>query len=302
MNALSIDIGGSKIVTGIVSSTGEVFNAEKTQLPSSYDFDFLLNMITEKALALLESHEVDAVGIVIPALCDAERGLWVYSPFSGISNIPISDILSERLHKPVYIDNDVNLCAIAEREVGCCKDCDDFLWVTVSNGIGGGLYLNGKLFGGSNACAAEIGHIVVDENGPLCGCGNVGCLEVCAAGPAILRYYLENNPDPSVTSTVQVADLARGGDTNALSAFEKAGRYIGIATAAAINITNVRKVVYGGGVSQAFELLEPHIESAMRCRIFKQANPSVYIQKTVLGYNAALIGAGVNALIRLNAR
>ena len=188
-NILSIDIGGSKTVIGIVDIQGNVVTSHKTLLPEKYDAEYLINHICSEAKRYTEYNPI-AVGVTIPGLCDSEKGTWCYAPFSGISDFPISAMLKEKLGLEVYIENDVNACAVAEKKYGACKNDKSFLWVTVSNGIGGALYLEDKLYTGESGNAGEIGHFVVEENeARLCGCGRYGCLEAMASGKGIENEY-----------------------------------------------------------------------------------------------------------------
>lgn len=294
-NILAVDIGGSKLVVGIVDSCGKVLCSEKYPLPDKYSIEHILDTVFTAATDL-QSYVPAAVGVTIPGLADAENGIWEFAPFSGIGNIPIARLLSERLCLPVYIENDVNACAVGEAMYGCCRDEKDFLWITVSNGIGGALYLNGKLYTGSCGNAGEIGHFLVEENtNNRCGCGRVGCLEAMASGRAIAKSFGKEG-----VTAVDIAALAREGDPAAMEAFEKAGFYIGKAVASSLNLLNLSKVIIGGGVSLSFDLLEAPIRRAIAHYIFRQGNPNWQLCQTGLGYHAALIGAAAVAQCKIN--
>ena len=291
-NILAVDIGGSKLVVGIVDGCGKVLTSEKYELPETYGISHILDTVFAAAEGL-RTYAPVAVGVTIPGLADAENGIWEYAPFSGIGNIPIARLLSEGLHLPVYIENDVNACAVGEAMYGCCGDGEDFLWITVSNGIGGALYLNGKLYTGSCGNAGEIGHFKVEEHTDRrCGCGGVGCLEAMASGRAIAKSYGQG------VTAAEVARLARAGDPAARQAFEKAGFYIGKAIAGSLNLLNLSKVIIGGGVSLSFDLMEAAIREGIARYVFRQGNPNWQLQKTALGYHAALIGAAAVAQSR----
>ena len=168
---LAIDIGGSKIVVGVVDETGAVLQSCKENLPRTYGIDTVIETILRLANSL-GGQDFSAAGVTIPGLADPAKGIWKYAPFSGIGEIPIAAILNEKLGIPVYIENDVNACAVGEKVFGNCRDDKDFLWITVSNGIGGALYLNGELYPGGSGNAGEIGHFIVEENtDTVCGCG-----------------------------------------------------------------------------------------------------------------------------------
>lgn len=292
-NILAIDIGGSKLLCGIVDESGKILTKEKTLLPPTYNIDFLIKKIKAFAVAQAKYSPI-CVGVSVPGLADAQNGVWVYSPFSGISDIPIARLLNEQLGLPVFIENDVDACAIGEAVYGSCKTTRNFIWITVSNGIGSGIVLNGKLYRGAYGSAGEIGHFVIDDRSEaICGCKNKGCLEALASGRGIALAY-KKLTDQAKTAA-EIATLAKSGDATAITVFNNAAFYIGKAAAYCINILNLEKVIIGGGVSQSFELLEPSLNAAMERYLFKAANRNAVIEKTALGYYASLIGCSAAA-------
>ncbi len=307
MSFLAIDIGGSKFRTAIAAVDGGAFrllHVSQRSLASDCTMDALLDLI-DRSVNELDMSAVERIGVTIPGLTDPKAGTWIYAPFSGIRNFPMAKHLSERYGgKPVFVENDVNACALAERSFGICKKTTDFLWMTVSNGIGGGLVLGGNIYAGHFGNAGEIGHFCATEHGGFrCGCGNYGCLEAEAAGPGISKRYAERLKNlselrkeaisiPMVAfSAEKIAELARFGDEIAISVFEYTGSLIGKAASYAVNLLNLEKVVIGGGVSQSFDLLLPSMEASFRAKIFRDANPRVSIEQTGLGLEAGLAGA-----------
>jgi glucokinase len=297
MKILAIDIGGSQFRTAVATVSGSNVQFAQTagrSLAPDCTQEQLFTMLEESIAESAPSGNYERIGITIPGLADPIAGMWVYACFSGIRNVPIAKILSEKYsNKPVFIDNDVNACALAERQFGICKETKDFLWITVSNGIGGGLILDGKIYSGHFGNAGEIGHFnVVEENGFLCGCGNYGCLEAEAAGPGIARRYaaMLGKESPSLSAR-EIAERARTGDKIAEKGFDITGQLIGKAASYAVNLLNLEKVVIGGGVSNSFDMLFPSMEASFREKIFRDANPNVAIEKTGLGLDAGLAGA-----------
>jgi len=296
MSILAIDIGGSKLLAGCVDAAGHVHNKVRIPLPTGITQQGLLDVIRQAATEL-GSIKFTAVGVTIPGLADAKNGIWVHAPFSGIGNFPIADELNKMFGIPVYIENDVNACALAEKHFGICKNIDDYIWVTISNGIGGSIVSNNRLFTGYAGNAGEIGHFNVEEtSGNLCGCGNTGCLEVHAGGPAIAKLYTSLS-GKAATQSKEVGELARAGDINAIKTFEKVGAYIGRALSYAVNFVNPEAVILGGGVMMDGDLLLPTIEQIFNNSIFAKANKDVKIYKTALGYDAALLGAATLGLL-----
>lgn len=292
-NVLAIDIGGSKLLVGVVSEFGDILKQEKYVFSQSYTSTFLIDKIISMAQKQLKFAPC-AIGASIPGLIDRDRGVWLYSPFSRISDIPIAQMLKQRLGLPVFVENDVNACAIGEAVYGECRKTNNFLWITVSNGIGSGIVLNGNLYRGGEGHAGEIGHFVVEENtNIICGCGNTGCLEAMASGRAISNCYKKMTG--TMQSAAEIAALARSGNCFATKAFSDAGYYIGKGISYCANMLNLEKVILGGGVAQSFELLRDSLWVAMDKYIFKAANKNIVVKQTALGYYASLKGCAAIA-------
>ncbi len=295
---LAIDIGGSKLMTGVVDTDGTVIHKEKSSW-ESLDAESVIKTVLAASRDMLASQKGNTpvcAGINIPGLADPDAGLWIEACFSGIRSVPIAKIISQELGMPVYIDNDANNCALAEKLFGVCRDNTDFIWLTVSNGCGGAIYIDGHIYRGIHGFSGELGHICVEEqSGYLCGCGNYGCLEAQAAGPGITRRFMDAGGE--YASAKEIAALARNGSRLALGIYEKEGYYIGKALAAAINTLNPQKVVIGGGVSDAFNLFFSALADTVKRMTYNQASRQVLIEKTGLGYDAALIGAAALAMI-----
>lgn len=314
MLTLAIDIGGSQLGVALVDAAPSQHQAtvrRKTARPLPPDcgaeqllqwIDVLIGKLDEPAASAVSSsttwESFERIGITIPGLADPEAGLWVYACFSGIRDFPIARILEARYGRPVFLDNDVNACALAERLFGCCRETRDFLWMTISNGIGGGLVIGGQIYRGAFGHAGEIGHFHVVDDGRRCGCGHAGCLEAEAAGPGIAHYYhtlFHTSPkaDRATSSpdAKEIAARARAGEPEAIQTFERTGRLLGRASAWAANLLNPGKIVLGGGVGGAFELFYPALRETFEAEAFGDACSHVVIERTALGYDAATIGA-----------
>ncbi|MBE6611060.1 MAG: ROK family protein [Ruminococcaceae bacterium] len=290
------DIGGSKLMCGLVDADGAILDKEKIALPPDLTPDALEGQLM-RMYDILTARNPDctpiACGMTIPGLADAKEGIWVYACFSGISDYPIAKRMGEKLGLPVAIENDVNACALAEQRFGACRDCGDFLWVTVSNGVGGGLVLGGKLYTGAFGGAGEFGHIVVEEDGEPCPCGHRGCMEAAAAGPAIAKRY--HKLTGLSKSAAEIADLAREGDADALAVMHKTGEFIGKGLGKAASLLNLERYILGGGVMQSLDLMEKSIRSAFAKEAFERPNRQVKILPTALRYDAGLMGAATMA-------
>jgi len=299
MDILALDIGGSKLMAAPASISRDRIDigcVSHRSLGERYNTEHLMSLIDD-SISELGSFRFERIGVTIPGLADPKTGMWLYASYSGIRDFPIADVLSSRYgNRPVSIDNDVNACALAEKMYGICRDVDNYLWMTVSNGIGGGLVLNGTPYQGYFGNAAEVGHFcVVEQDAFQCGCGNFGCLEAEAAGPGIVRRYrrllkLHGQEDDSATAR-DVAENAKAGDRIAQEVVDTTGTLIGKALSYVTNLLNLQMIVLGGGVMQSFDQFFPSMERSFRANLFRDANPSVRIEKSALGYNAALIGA-----------
>jgi len=300
MEILALDIGGSKLMAASVSISRDhidIGRISHRSLGERYTTETLVSLIDD-AIGELGSFPFERIGVTIPGLADPKTGMWLYASYSGIRDFPIGDILSSRYgNRPVSIENDVNACALGEKVFGVCREVDNYLWMTVSNGIGGGLILNGTPYHGYFGNAAEVGHFrLVEQDAFQCGCGNFGCLEAEAAGPGIARRYrrllkLNGQEDDSLATARDIVERAKNGDSIAQEVIDTTGTLIGKALSYATNLLNLQMIVLGGGVMQSFDQFFPSMERSFQANLFRDANPLVRIEKSALGYNAALIGA-----------
>lgn len=300
---LCMDIGGSKYIVGLIDREGKLIASKKGPWAELTQQGVLDTLLCEARALLAETGAFpEAVGITIPGLADPGRGLWVEASFSGIHDFAICDAVTQALGLPAYCDNDAQAYSLAELIFGCCRDVKDFIYVNVSNGIGGSIVSGGRLLYGAHLNAGEFGHCVVVPGGRLCKCGTRGCLEMYAAGPALSRNYAEAGGAPDgegkPADARLIAERARAGETRARAVFQEAGERIGGVIAKAVNLLNPRKVVIGGGVSLAFDLFGPSLDATVASQIYRNANPDVEILPTPLGYMAGLYGAAAIAVSR----
>jgi glucokinase len=294
MIAGAIDFGGTKLIIGLVDDTGRVLSQKQIPTPVEEGPE----IVAETAAALLTSlcrqesislSQLDGVGATVPGLVDKEGLQLRWAPTHGWKDIPFAEFLSKHLGVSAVIANDVNACALAEQKFGAGKGVDNLLWMTISTGIGGGLIVNGEIYPGGSGIAGEVGHIVIEEDGPVCGCGNRGCLQAVASGTAITRRAREAGL--AVTNSGEAAKLARQGDDRAIQVFREAAVYLGRALSFCFNILNPDIVVLGGGVAQSLDLLLPVIHDTVKSRIIHLPESPPRIVATALGYEAALLGA-----------
>lgn len=299
-HVLAIDIGGSKYMVGIVNGQGSIVKSVRYNW-NDLTSKSVIDKIIDSAKKIIEENKdisLDSIGVTIPGLADPAKGIWVESSFSGIKNIGIGQILQNEFNIPVYIDNDAQACALAEKLFGICRTSKNYLYITVSNGIGGAVFINDSLYYGAFGNAGEIGHCIAVENGFQCNCGNKGCLEMHAAGPAIVRTYLElggNNKENEIDARY-ISELAYAGDEIAAKTFQMTGYYIGKVVGTISNVINPEKVIIGGGVSLSFPLFEKTLKETVRKFVYYSANKNLEILPSQFGYNGGLFGAAAVAL------
>lgn len=251
--------------------------------------------------------DLSAVGIGVPGPVIKEAGMVVSPPIMpGWDHYPIRAALEEMWSCPVTLNNDAELGALGEWAYGAGRGEKNLAYIKVGSGIGAGLILNQQIYGGTTGAAGEIGHLTIDENGPLCNCGNHGCLEAFAGGHAIARQgqllarsgkrtLLSSLPIEKITAH-EVAEAARRGDIYAQEILRRAGTFIGIALAGLINLFNPGIVIIGGGVAQVGDILTTPIRQAVRERAMRASEQSVRITTGMLGRRSLLIGATVQAI------
>jgi predicted NBD/HSP70 family sugar kinase len=241
----------------------------------------------------VERKSVIGAGIGIPGPIDRARGTAGSATIlPGWIGVPIGDEMHDRLGMPVEIENDANLGALAELTWGAGRECSNFVYVKVSTGIGAGLVIDGKVLRGATGTAGEIGHTTLDESGALCYCGNRGCLETVASGPAIIQLVGPLNGE--VPTLARIVELAVAGEVRCHRAISDAGHEIGIAIAGLCNLINPERVIVGGLVSRTGEvLLQPMRESIRRHALLAVAEtldvrPAVFVERAELLGSLAL--------------
>lgn len=254
-----------------------------------------------KAIESVWQEDVSAIGIASPGPLDPYTGTILATPnIPEWQNFPLAPKLSEHFGVPVYLDNDANMAGLGEWQYGAGKGHHDLVYITISTGIGGGVISKDQLLQGFHGMGAELGHMIIDPNGPRCGCGYYGHVESFSSGPAIARYVNEQikagekttlRAQPGLTAA-QVAEAAREGDALAISAFERAGHYLGIAVANYLAIFDPSILIFGGGVSQVGELIFKPLEESLRKHVFHPHYlDELVITKAALGDDAGLLGA-----------
>jgi glucokinase len=315
---LAIDIGGTKIALGtarrdLFAGTGRLARIIKEPVPQPGTPAIVIARILELARDLVDAEggSIERIGISIGGPLDHTTGTVINFPhLPGWKNIPLCDAISRSLGAPALMDNDANLGALAEHRWGAGRGYDDMVYLTISTGIGGGVIVNGKLVHGVGSAAAEVGHITVQTGGPLCPCGNAGCLERMASGTNIARHarqMLEADPlrgrilrglagdDPSRITAELVHRAMQQGDDIAGEVWEQTAEYIAIGLASIIHVLAPPLIVLGGGVAQAGEgLLEP-VRRRLKRHVFYVPLDRISVVAAELGHDSALLGAATLA-------
>ena len=257
-----------------------------------------------------KSGEVLAIGMSSPGPLDPRAGRVLTTPnIPEWHDFPLAPNLSADFHVPAFLSNDASLGALGEWKFGAARGHADVLYLTVSTGVGGGVISNNHLVQGFHGLAAELGHTVLDPDGPLCSCGFAGHLEAFASGPAIARYVTEelergtksSMPRGTRLSAQTVAEAAKHGDALAISAYRRAGEYLGIGVANFLHAFDPSIVIIGGGVSRAGPLLFEPFEASLRRRVFHPRYlENLKIAAADLGDDVGLLGALALAQISMH--
>lgn len=315
----AVDLGGTNIRAAIVEGDGTLHARVAVRTAAEDGRDPVLRRLADLVRqscreAGLSHEDVAAVGVSVAGAMNHETGVVYLAPnLSGWVDVPLKEWLEAELRVRVFAGNDANLAALGEQRFGAGRGVEDLIYITVSTGIGGGVIIGGKLLTGVSGVAGEVGHQTIDIDGPRCACGNVGCLEVLAAGPAIARDAsrgLERGEDGGQSSlravlakgpitAEHVVEAARAGDAYAGRVFRSAAEKIGVGVVNLLHLFNPRLVVIGGGVANAGPLLFGPIEQMVRSRALPGAREAVRIVRAALGDNVGLYGAAAWALAHL---
>lgn len=244
------------------------------------------------------------IGLGVPGLVDTRQGSLVFAPNLGWNDVPLRPMWTSRFDLPVFVENEANAAALGEYYFGVAQDVENLIYLSAGIGLGGGIIVNGSLFRGSSGYAGEVGHMTVDPNGELCGCGKRGCWETLVGPRAIVRRVrraIESDGEPSQVSSLVRGELseidmdivvraARAGDKVARTALEEVGVQLGIGIANLINAFNPELVVLGGALSLGSELLLPVIKEIIRDHALVQPHGNVQVVCSAHGTGACIMG------------
>ena len=309
---VGVDIGGTNVKIALVDKKGEILFSKTVPTRAEMGYEYTVGNIKQSIKELIEEakiekNAIEGIGFGFPGQIDCDNGIVRILPnIPGWINVPIADIMQKEFNVPVKVDNDVRCAALAELNYGAGCGCKNLICITIGTGIGSGLIVNGKLVRGASNAAGEIGHIKLSlHDGPICGCGDMGCMEAYASGPAIVamaKEYVAGGKSTkfreiagsvdAITPAI-VARAAKEGDVVAQRIFQIMGEYIGTGLASVVNLLNPEKIVIGGGVADAGDILIEPLKSALKNRAMPIQGAAVDIVPAQLGNTAGVIGASL---------
>lgn len=307
---LGIDLARTSISVGVVDLLGNLLTVKRVSSDLNQQFPITLNTLKDTIYSLLEEinlqirEKIIAIGIGSPGPLSPSRGIIISPPnFTGWSNIPLKKIMEEEFKLPTFIENDAKACALGERWFGCCKNIDNFVYLAVGTGVGAGIIINGEIYRGQGELAGEIGHTTIDINGPRCGCGNYGCLEIYTSILSLierikreekLKYLLKDGYLETLESFYKIA---REGDIRAVEILNDYCFWLGVGIVNIINIFSPSAVILGReALINGADLIIPRIEKIIYERGFSITSQQTKILSSIIGQNTGVIGAATIAL------
>jgi glucokinase-like ROK family protein len=306
---VGVDIGIHWLRTVVTNLNADIKAAEKLALPPRVDEAALIGHLIDTVKLVLKKAGISAgdlmgIGLGMHGLVDPAAGKAIFAPNFGLRDISLREPLEREFQVPVHVENDVVAFALGESWFGEGTDTGNFIAVNIGEGVGAGIVLNGQLYKGATYSAGEIGHTTVEMDGPRCTCGNYGCLQSLVSGPALVRQAVQRleagerslirelcGEDPEAITGEMIAQAARQGDPLAIDLFRRVGRYLGIGLANLINTLNPRKIILGGGVTNAADLFLEETRRTIHERAMDTPANAVSIVITNLGEYASAIGA-----------
>ena len=304
---VGVDLGGTKIYTALVDLEGNIIKEKAVETLAFEGENAVMGRIIDTINYVIDGSEknlIKSIGIGSPGPLDVKNGVIIENSNLPFKNFEIVKTIREAYDLPTYLDNDANVATLGEFMFGAGKGTENMVFITASTGIGGGAVINGKLFRGTTGNALEIGHTIVANEGPRCGCGNIGCAEALGSGTAIGKRAKEavaTNVETSLkiyenVTSKEVFKEAANGDRVAKNILETSLNYLGIAVANTITNFDPEKVVIGGGVINGGSIVLDTIRRVVGERALKTFVDSCTVEKAVLGGKAGVLGAAALAI------
>jgi glucokinase len=304
---IGVDLGGTKLLAGTVDAELRVHHRAYRLARQDAVLELIVEAVDEAREAT--DREVRAVGVGMPCLIDPRRGVAMACNHLPLVDMPVRDVLAERLDLPVVVDNDATAALVAEARWGAARETSNVVMLTIGTGVGGGLLVDGRVLRGASGAAGELGHVVIDEHGPPCpgNCPSHGCLEAFVSGPALALEGLRRareQPDSGLGKALAsgraitgplVTELAHDGDVVAQAAVLTLGRHLGIGITSLVNVFNPEVVVVGGGLVAAGDLLLEPAREVVAERALPPARDQVRIVPARFGDESGMLGAAALA-------
>ncbi len=303
--AIGVDLGGTNLKAGLVDVHGRIHH----RLSIKTDYNASPQAISDQIFKLIHDiisvsqvniSSITGIGLGSPGLIDKRGETILFSPnLPQWRNIPIKNLITKRFVVPCVLENDANAAAWGEKWVGAAREASSMVMFTIGTGIGGGIIIENKLWRGVNNVAAEIGHMVIDIDGPKCKCGNNGCIEAYASATAMVRRFKEllssgvssSLKDAQEITAKMINDAAMQGDKASLDIIKETGQYLGIAIVNIMHILNPEVIVLAGGMTGSGELLMEPVQQVVKQKAFEASYKDTKIVFSQLGNDAGIIGA-----------
>lgn len=294
---IGIDLGATRIKMAFVDEKGRVFHRREIDTSFNAKRAKLIDIIISNVKEIIRHSKIRktdilGVGIGVPGPVDSKRGIVRYFPnIKGWEGVPLKSILQRKLGLRVNLDNDVNAMTLGEHRFGAGRGTLNLVCLTLGTGVGGGIIINGEIYRGSTMCAGEIGHMPINEKGPRCNCRGIACLERYIGN----RYILDSAKKAfgKKIALEYLSRLARKGNVKALGIWEDVAKKLAVALTGVVNLLNPDKIIIGGGVSKAGELILRPLRKEIKRRAMKDQAQHVKIVRAKLGDNAGIIGASL---------
>ena len=296
---VGVDVGGTNIKLGVVGPSGQVIvrNSFATKPFASSRIKLMMALASEIEASIvaagLTKTQIAGVGIGLPGLIDYEKGVVRFLPnIPGWKNVHLKSILQKKIKLPVFVDNDVKIITLAESKFGAGKGVRNLVCLTLGTGVGAGLILNGQLYRGEENAAGELGHMPLNEHGPKCNCGGVGCFETYVGNRPLFVLASRMMGKPGMT-TLDMFALAQKGNKKALLFWKTVAERIGNGLVGIVNLLNPHLIIIGGGVSNNEKYLFKTIADTIRRRAMSLQGASFKIKRAKFKDDAGIIGAYV---------
>jgi len=294
---IGVDLGGTNLKIALFDRKYRIIDRSTLNTRRFYEKDVLISALIDSIFRTIVNNrlareDIIGLGLGFPGPIDHTLGIVHFLPnIPGWREVNLKALLQKRLKLPVFIDNDANLMTLAEHKLGAAKGFNNAICITLGTGVGGGLIINGQLYRGSDNATGEIGHVPINERGPYCNCGGIGCLEAYIGNARIIRQAQK-----LLHRKVLLEDLtalAYKGNRAAIDIWTNVGSRLGVALTGVVNLLNPDIIVIGGGVAEAGKILFDSIRQTIGLRAMAVQARRVKIVKAKLGANAGLIGAAV---------